>query len=97
MDGYEVPIEALTASGEASTRVADGVRGVDLAAPVLALGSALPGGAVARSSAELGCTWAAAVTSVADGVARQGSALRAAASSYAEAEELAGAAMSGAN
>lgn len=81
----------LFVAGDACRRVAEGVRGVDLDAPVRSLAAALPGGAVAGTAENVARAWTTAVTAVADGMVRQADGLGAAAAAYTEAERATGA------
>lgn len=79
-------VQDLVVAGEAGRSIAEGMRGVDLGAPVRALAAALPGGGVAQTATEVERTWTAAVTGLADGMVQHADAMAAAAAAYAEAE-----------
>lgn len=91
--GFEVSPGELRTAGAAGGAVADGVRGVDLAAPARGLGAALPGGAVAAAAGEVERVWSGAVTSLAAGMGRHATAMAAAADGYAGADAAAVAAL----
>lgn len=95
MEGYEVIVQDLVDAGQAGRAISEAMRGVDLGAPVRTLASALPGGGVAQTAAEVERMWTAAVTGLAEGMARHADAMAASATAYAQGETAAMNAMSG--
>lgn len=95
MEGFAVAVQDLIDAGEAGRSIAEAMRGVDLGASVRTLSAALPGGRVAQTAAEVGRTWAAAVTALADGMTQHAEAMTASAAAYAEGETAVMNALSG--
>jgi hypothetical protein len=86
MDGFEVPVEALSAAGRTGASAADGLAGLPLMEIVAAVGTALPGAAAGAAAAALDVAWRARLTAATDAVARQAGALQIAADGYHAAE-----------
>jgi uncharacterized protein YukE len=86
VDGFEAPVETLRAAGAASTAVADGLRGTDLASPATALAAALPGGDAQRAGDEAAAAWRSTIATLADGMAAHATALTDSAQAYAGVE-----------
>ena len=82
VDGFQVPVVALTTAGQASGAVADGVRAVDLAVPMTTLAAAMPGGAVAQACNDVAAAWSQAITTLADGMRHHSTALTDSAHTY---------------
>lgn len=95
MGGFEAPVDELRSAGQAGSLVADGVRAVDLAAAANAIAAALPGSTSQQAAGEAGRSWAAAIAALADGLARQATAVSDSAQAYADAEAQAGASLTG--
>jgi hypothetical protein len=75
VDGFTAPVAELDASAQASSAVADGVRGIDLAACADALTAALPGSRSATAAANTANTWRAGTKAAADGLTAHATAL----------------------
>jgi hypothetical protein len=89
MDGFEVVVEALHDGGSVAAAVVGDVAALPLAEAALAVGGALPGGAVVEAAALLAEAWRSRVAATADALGRYAAAMQAAAEGYGSAERAA--------